>query len=348
MKIRRGISILLMSIVLLTGYTNESMAFVSFPGTDISLAANTPVEEILPKITISFVGDCMISTHMGAMYEGSFNWYAQNMDPSYFLSEVADLFEKDDLTIANCETTLSDEELVERDKEQDIQYWFVGPKSNARIFAAGGVDVVSTANNHVYDYGPAGATDTVSALREAGLQVAQNRKPVYITIHGITVGILACGLWSDGSEYWIKKTLLEMEEESDIQIIYPHGGEERIRIPEEWRVTAFHNLVDWGADIIVGNHAHVLQPMEEYNDCPIVYGLGNFCFGGNIRPENRTVIYQCTVTAQKDGTYTFENNLIPCYVYTGNINNWQPAVITDEEDKQKVLDFMNWKSDTPF
>lgn len=347
MKIRRCISILLMSILII-GYTEDTMAFVDFPGTDILLAANTPVDRILPKITISFVGDCMISTHMGAEYEGSFNWYALNQDPSYFLSGVSDLFMEDDLTIANCETTLSDEKLIERDKGQEIQYWFVGPKSNALIFAAGGVDLVSTANNHVFDYGPEGAEDTLDALYEAGLQVAQNRKPVYFTRDGITIGILACGIWSEGSEYWVKKLLQEMEEQSDIQIIYPHGGEERVREPEKWRIEAFHNLIDWGADIVIGNHAHVLQPMEIYKECPIVYGLGNFCFGGNNKPENRTIIYQCTVIEQIDGTYSYESNIIPCYVYTGTVNNWQPAVITDEREKQKVLDFMNWKQATPF
>lgn len=92
-----------------------------------------------------------------------------------------------------------------------------------------------------------------------------------------------------------------------------------------------HNLVDHGADLVIGSHPHVLQPMETYNGVNIVYSLGNFIFGGNNYPENRTLIYNQTLTITQDaatGGFTVANTdvtLIPCYVYTGESNNYQPG-----------------------
>ena len=108
--------------------------------------------------------------------------------------------------------------------------------------------------------------------------------------------------------------------------------------------------MDAGADLVIGNHPHVLQPMEMYNGVRIIYSLGNFCFGGSRSPENRTVMYTLQLTINKDGNTVEEvtDNIIPCYVYTGSTNNWQPAPIADETEKQNVIDFMNWKRETPF
>ena len=100
--------------------------------------------------------------------------------------------------------------------------------------------------------------------------------------------------------------------------------------------------------MVIGNHPHVLQPMETYKDVDIVYSLGNFCFGGSKRPENRTIIYQIELTVSNDKELIkWESNIIPCYVYTGNLNNYQPAIIKDNNEKQKVLDFMDWLRSSP-
>ena len=80
----------------------------------------------------------------------------------------------------------------------------------------------------------------------------------------------------------------------------------------------------------------------------IVYSLGNFCYGGNKGPENRTIIYQINLTIDKNNTLiNEESNIIPCYVYTGTTNNYQPAPIEEENIKNKVIDFMNWKVNSP-
>jgi poly-gamma-glutamate synthesis protein (capsule biosynthesis protein) len=80
----------------------------------------------------------------------------------------------------------------------------------------------------------------------------------------------------------------------------------------------------------------------------IVYSVGNFCFGGSRKPENRTIIYNLKLEISKDGILLNKtSNIIPCYVYTGSVNNYQPDVIEDENIKQRVIDFMKWKIDSP-
>ena len=65
----------------------------------------------------------------------------------------------------------------------------------------------------------------------------------------------------------------------------------------------------------------MLQPEEVYNGVPIVYSLGNFCYGGNRSPENRTIIYKALLSVE-DGVLTGQTTqIIPCYVYTGSTNN---------------------------
>lgn len=305
---------------------------------------NLPEE---PEVTMSFVGDCTIATMKGSNKEGSFNWYAETEGPEYFLKNVAEIFRDDDFTVVNCENVLTDEALPERDKGSDTAYWFRGPKSSAKIFSTAGVELAGIANNHMNDYGEQGVLDTIDALQAEGLNVMDSGKPVYMEKNGITVSFLACGIWYDGAERTLYKALDEMVKNSDIQVIYPHGGAEGVRQPEEWRQRAFRNLIDRGADLVVAHHAHRLQPIEEYNGGVIVYGLGNFCFGGNVYPENRSVIYQCTARKTAEG-FKFESSFIPCYVFTGNSNNWQPMpMLPEDENYTKVMEFMYGLRETP-
>ena len=111
-------------------------------------------------------------------------------------------------------------------------------------------------------------------------------------------------------------------------------------------------LVDQGADLILGAHPHVLQKRENYNGVDIVYSLGNFCFGGNDHPgSNRTIIYKYKLKIHSVGdtkeVVAKEEKIIPCYVYTGGTNNWQPYPIDDGETFEKVIKFMDGEIERP-
>ena len=100
--------------------------------------------------------------------------------------------------------------------------------------------------------------------------------------------------------------------------------------------------------MVIGNHPHVLQPREIYNGVEIIYSLGNFCYGGNKAPENRTIIYQMKLTVgEENEIISPQSNIIPCYVYTAERNNYQPTPIENQEEIEKVLSFINGEVSSP-
>lgn len=299
-------------------------------------------------IDLSIVGDCMLATFKGQNFAGSLNWYAEHREPGYFFARVKGIFERDDFTIANLENVLTDNDLSEIPKEGNSPFWFKAPTRHCDILKAGSIEAVSLANNHTDDYGSQGYKDTVAAVSKAGLKYGTEQRTFYLKKNGFVIAVICHGLWYEAQASDIVRRIKAASKHSDYQIVFYHGGAEAVHQPESWRIRASRRLVDAGADLVIGNHPHVLQPMEEYKGAHIVYSLGNFCFGGNSTPESRTVIYKMLLTIKDGHVQKQDASLIPCYVYTGSINNWQPAPIHIEKHKQEVLDFMHGKRERPY
>jgi len=301
-------------------------------------------------IKLSFVGDVMLASFKNETTKGSFNEYAENNTPDYFLKEVQSVFANDDFTTVNLENVLTDEKLEESEKNHDPAYWFYSKTANTKILLQGSVEGVSLANNHIYDYGKEGYKHTTAAVKEAGLNYGNFHDIMYYEKKGFKIAVICYGLWRPNGVPVIKNLIKKAEKQSDYQILYFHGGKERIYEPEEWKIEACHDIVDAGADLIIGNHPHVLQPREIYKDTEIIYSLGNFCFGGNKKPGKNTVIYQMNLTVDKKSLKLKAENsqFIPCYVYDGKLNNYQPCLIKNAKEKQRIIDFMNGKVKTPY
>ncbi len=307
-------------------------------------------EPLTFDITLSFVGDVMLACLKNQTTKGSFNEYAQKYEPAYFLKEVQSVFANDDFTTVNLENVHTDHELEESEKDHDPAYWFYSKTNNTKILTQGSVEGVSLANNHTYDYGYKGYKHTTAAVKEAGLNLGNFENIMYYEKQGFKIAVICYGLWRPNGVPVIKNLIKKAEKQSDYQILYFHGGKERIYTPEEWKVEACHDIVDAGADLVIGNHPHVLQPREIYKDTEIIYSLGNFCFGGNKKPGKNTVIYQMKLTVDKESLELRQENseFIPCYVYDGKWNNYQPCLIKDKAEKARVIDFMNGKAKTPY
>lgn len=317
---------------------------------DVISSSDLPVCEVDTYFTIdiSIVGDCMLASYMGQNKPGSFADYATRVEPSYFFEKVQSVFANDDFTIINLENVLTDNNLSAVKKDHNPAYWYKAPTSNKNILTASSIEAVSLANNHTGDYGNQGRKDTIEAMESINMPYGNNDKTIYLEKNGFKIAVICHGLWSEWQASQIIPRIEEASTQSDYQIVFYHGGKERIHSPEAWKVRATHQLVDAGADLVIGNHPHVLQPTEVYNGVNIIYSLGNFCFGGSNKPENRTVIYKMILTIDEGKVQSEQVELIPCYVYTGDKNNWQPAIIEDETDKQLVLDFLNGNRDKPY
>ena len=300
------------------------------------------------NIKLSFAGDTMLASYKDQTTPGSFNEYTNNKEPSYFLSKVSNIFKEDDFTILNLENVLTDQQLEEVNKNSDPAYWYKSKTDNIKILTTSSIEGLSVSNNHTNDYGPIGKQDTINTIVNANIQYGDYNKIMYFEKNNYKIAVICKGLWIESQTNEIIKIIKEAEQNSDYQIVFFHGGQEKIHHPEEWKVNATRKLIDNGADLVIGSHPHVIQPREIYKGKEIIYSLGNFCYGGNRNPENRTIIYQMNLTIDNNNTLVNENSeIIPCYVYTTKTNNYQPAPIEDETIKNKVLNFMDWKEDTP-
>ncbi len=301
------------------------------------------------SIVLSFTGDMLLASLYGRRAAGNFLDYAAKQGPEYFLQNVRPIFEADDFTVVNLENVLTDRELVPREKSTAPAYWFRSGTANTAILTSSGVEAVSLANNHTNDYGAAGYKDTVNAVTAAGLEYGNNDRTFYLEKNGCRIAVICHGLWNEAQAGTILRRIKAAEEASDFQIVFYHGGTEGVHAPEDWRVRASRRLVDAGADLVLGNHPHVLQPRETYKGVEIVYSLGNFCFGGSRNPRNRTIIYQLILRVEDGKLTETGSEIIPCRVHTGGrVNNYCPAPIEDEAERQRVLDFMDGKRKLPY
>lgn len=335
-------------------YTTEPSIMIAQPTEPAQTVPSLPTEPTTPPepetfdVTVTFTGDTMLACYKNETTAGSFNEYADRYDPTYFLEKVRPIFEADDFTVVNLENVLTDNNLAAVAKDHDPAYWYCSKTSNVNILTSSGVEGVSIANNHIYDYGQQGYLDTVDALNQANLEYGFGSKIMYFEKNGFTIAVICHGLWGEFQTNDIIHYINVAEEKSDYQIVFYHGGKMKVHEPDGWKVKASRKLVDAGADLVIGNHPHVLQPREIYNGVEILYSLGNFCYGGNRAPENRTIIYQMTLTIDKDNKIVSETStIVPCYVYTAARNNYQPAPIENQEEIDKVLAFMNGQTSSP-
>ena len=162
-----------------------------------------------------------------------------------------------------------------------------------------GIDYVSLANNHIGDAGDAGILQTIDNLKERGLAYsgagkdsAAARKPAILEAGGVKVAVLGydaiASYYSagDGDAGSSRLTLSRARNDikrarkggADIVIVFPHWGTEYRRTPFSAQQKLARDIIDAGADMIIGNHAHYAAAMEVYDGKPIWYALGNFIF----------------------------------------------------------------------
>ncbi|MBE6861804.1 MAG: CapA family protein [Ruminococcus sp.] len=306
-----------------------------------------PTEPTPVEITINFMGDCTLGTQHGADTPGRFNATADAQPAHYFFDGVREILEEGTFNITNCEGVLSDGPVTEAFKDYDPAFWFKSSAKNAKVFSENGIDLVGIANNHINDYNAQGRLDTIGALENNGVLWCDNTNDVVLEYEGIRIAVFCTTLWHPDAPNGICSRITEASANTDLQIVFFHGGTEYIHSPDSYKVQYAHSFVDAGADLVIGSHPHVLQPIEVYNGVNIVYSIGNFVYGGNSRPENRTVVYQHKFTFDDKVLVDSSEEVFPCYIYTGDVNEYQPTLIDDPEDKQLVLDFMYGKADSP-
>lgn len=337
------------SIKILTAVL-ATLVFSYFMGVAISdlpvidVFSNAVISEPLNNIKtikLSFIGDCTIGSDDGFSGYNTFMNEYEIHPPEWFFNNVAHIFNEDDYTIANLEGTFTTSE-----EKADKEFCFRAPPECAKVLSLGGVDVVSLANNHTYDYKEQGYLDTIGALDNENIGYFAYDITHLKLIDGVKIGFISHKAFYDGDDIRtaIEKNINSLRGEgAEIIVASFHWGDEGKYTIKDYQSSLAHFAIDKGVDLIIGHHPHVIGGIEEYNGKIIVYSLGNFCFGGNRNPADKdTFIFQQTFSL-KNGEREEGNdiNIIPCLISSiKERNNFQPTP-AEGEDYMRIINKIN-------
>jgi len=260
------------------------------------------------EYTLLFGGDVMLSRGVGERMEARADWGLP-------FREIAPTLRNADLRFCNLECPLSD-----RGENQEHLYSFRADPRALEGLQVAGFEVVSQANNHSYDWGPAALKDSLERLRAAGIRpvgAGENalaaHYPVLVNLGDLRVAFLAyvnvdpkeaaAGMDRAGVA-WLEpaQALADIrfaKTVADLVIVCPHWGTEYATQPDREQVRLAHWMVAEGADLVVGSHPHVVQPLESYRGRWIAYSLGNLVFDQKNPATHQGLLLKVTVRRKK-------------------------------------------------
>lgn len=254
-------------------------------------------------IILLFAGDIMLD-------RGVEFYITQQNDWKLPFRLIANTLQRADLVFGNLESVISD-------KGQNVGsiYSFRADPKTLEGLTFAGFDILSVANNHSLDWGMDALRDSISRLRTAGITPvgagetkAEAYSPTIIEAKGARIGFLAytaqgSPVWeateTSPGVAWLDETNLQditqqialAKEQTDILVVSVHFGEEYQTKPNEIQKLIAKNAIDAGANLVIGHHPHVVQPVEYVCNqvthiCGwIAWSLGNFVFDQGFSKE---------------------------------------------------------------
>lgn len=261
-------------------------------------------------------------------------------DPAVLLGSVASELSRPDVMAVNLEGTLGRRGLskCQRWHVRDC-HAFQAPGSYAEdVFAAAGVDAVNTANNHSFDHGPEGQADTRAALDSAGIAATGGVGEVTVVESGgVRIALVGLAPYGWGADFrdpgTIPALMRRATASADIVVALLHAGAEgagagHTRDGVEWYLgenrgnspALARQLIDAGADLVVGSGPHVVRGMEFYRGRLIAYSLGNLVgYGGAFQTAGDLSLSGILqVRLRGDGTFV-DGRLVPLRIGSDGI-----------------------------
>ncbi|MGG0937761.1 CapA family protein [Brevibacillus centrosporus] len=306
--------------------------------------ATTPVEEPTSRfpeqrLTVMAVGDIMMHQEQ---LDASWNPGKKEYDFHSFFTNVVPLFREADWVIGNLETTMSG-----REAGYSGYPMFNSPAELATTLKDVGFTAVSTANNHSLDRKEPGVLKTIQHLDQAGIlhtgtfaSPAERDEPLLLKKDGFTLALLSYTYGTNGipipagkpylinliDPAQIKKDIARAREKgADLVAVALHFGVEYQRLPNEAQKKTAELCIQYGADLILGAHPHVVQPYEwktvtledgrEHKGL-IAYSLGNFISAQRWDYKDVGAILRMTLHKSETGVASIESaEMIPTYVH---------------------------------
>ncbi|MCE5214752.1 MAG: CapA family protein [Methanobacterium sp.] len=242
-------------------------------------------------MTIIFTGDVMTGSSVETVLADGQNVFIG----------LTPIFNQSDLVVINLEAPFTN--------STDNWKQLIPLKANpqyAHLLKDNHINVATLGNNHIMDYGPTGLYDTISVLKAdnisyvgAGENLDQASQPTYISLSNKTIAILS---FYDNTTFtyyapteiqsatntrpgyapasWevVKKFIDTAKNSSDFVIVTFHYGNEYQQTHDQYQENLSRKSIDEGADLVIGNHAHITQDIEQYKGKLIFYSLGNCVF----------------------------------------------------------------------
>jgi poly-gamma-glutamate capsule biosynthesis protein CapA/YwtB (metallophosphatase superfamily) len=261
--------------------------------------------------TLGFVGDIMLDRAIEKVIVKN-----GNGDYSFPFEFVKDKLNKYDILFGNLEGPISN-----KGKDLGSIFSFRMDTKTTDALTGAGFDILSVANNHAGDWGKEAMTDTYSWLDKAkikysggGLSEEQAYAPKILELGGLKIAYISFSEFGSGyleatpdnpgiaiiSDEKLRESINIAKKESDIIIVSFHYGDEYKSEPNLYQKTVSKKAIDYGADLVVGHHPHVPEPVVKYKNGYIAYSLGNFIFDQNL-PEDGSDIGLILEATIKDG-----------------------------------------------
>lgn len=297
------------------------------------------------NVVFSFTGDCTFAYfNENDRATGFPSLYENSGSATYPLDSVRGIFSADDVTAVNFEGVLTDST-----QHEEKQFYFRGKKEYSKILSLSSVEAANLANNHTLDYSERGFEDTVKALESEKIGLFWASEP-YVRSLRTDSGTISVVMLSTSSidiknhEKFdvLKKQIERYKSPQTIVIVNLHWGTERAVKPSDWQIETAHELVDAGADLIVGHHPHILQGIEKYKGVYIAYSLGNFAFGGNsMANQPETIILRAVFETDSGELGKCSISAVPCFITSSGtvINDYKPSLRFGESG-QSVIDLV--------
>jgi poly-gamma-glutamate synthesis protein (capsule biosynthesis protein) len=255
-----------------------------------------------------FAGDVMLSRGVGKKMDAQGDW-------GYPFRQISDVLRGADLAYCNLECPISD-----RGRNLHHLYSFRADPRALKGLKAAGFTLVSEANNHAYDWGPAALVDTLRRLHTAGIRTVgagentlEAHHPAVVDLGGVRVAFLAyvnidppeaaAGAHHPGVAWLdieqVASDIRFARNLADLVVVCPHWGVEYVPVPTRQQEELARKMIDSGADLVVGSHPHVVQPLEQYHGRWVAFSLGNFIFDQRDPATHRGLMLKVTVRDKK-------------------------------------------------
>jgi poly-gamma-glutamate synthesis protein (capsule biosynthesis protein) len=275
-------------------------------------------------VTFAFAGDVLLDDNYAIMYR--YKLRGSSVEDT-FSASLLERMRSADIFMLNNEFPFSTRGTPLEGK----QFTFRANPDYVSLYEELGVDLVSLANNHAYDYGENALLDTFDTLENAGIpyvgagrNIDEAKKPVYFVANGIKIAVVSAtqiernstpdtkeatqtsaGVLRCMDETKLLEVIDEAKANSDFVILYIHWGTESVEDTDWLQDKQAPDYAEAGVDLIIGDHPHCLQKLDSVSGVPVAYSLGNFWF-------NSKTIDTCLIEVgiNKEGLEYFK--FVPC------------------------------------